>query len=70
MFVFVMKYVMSSCCPDLCVAVMRHDTSTTRRKGTVPQRRPPLESPGASGATPRPPRRSGVSSESSSSRSA
>ncbi|TMS08839.1 histone H3-like centromeric protein A [Larimichthys crocea] len=40
---------------------MRHDTSTTRRKGTVPQRRPPLESPGASGATPRPPRRSGVS---------
>ncbi|TKS69425.1 Centromere protein [Collichthys lucidus] len=40
---------------------MRHDTSATRRKGNKPQRRPPLEPPGASGATPQPPRPSGVS---------
>ncbi|GAA6227203.1 histone H3-like centromeric protein A isoform X1 [Lates japonicus] len=40
---------------------MRHDSSASRRKGKTPQRRPPVPDPGASGSTPRTPRRSRVS---------
>nr|XP_020456826.1 histone H3.3-like [Monopterus albus]XP_020456827.1 histone H3.3-like [Monopterus albus]XP_020456828.1 histone H3.3-like [Monopterus albus] len=40
---------------------MHHGSPTRRRKGRLPQRRPPLPPPGTSVSTPRSPRRSGVS---------
>ncbi|XP_029299999.1 histone H3-like centromeric protein A [Cottoperca gobio] len=40
---------------------MRHDKSASRRKGTTPQHRPPLQTPGTPGSTSRSPRLSGVS---------
>ncbi|XP_071396735.1 histone H3-like centromeric protein A isoform X2 [Centroberyx affinis] len=39
----------------------RGETSVSRRKGKTPKRRPPVPTPGPSGAKPRSPRRSGVS---------
>lgn len=42
---------------------MRHDSSASRRKGRTPVRRPPMPTPGGSGATPSAPRQSGPPSE-------
>uniref|UniRef100_A0A3Q3IH22 Core Histone H2A/H2B/H3 domain-containing protein n=1 Tax=Monopterus albus TaxID=43700 RepID=A0A3Q3IH22_MONAL len=39
---------------------MHHGSPTRRRKGRLPQRRPPLPPPGTSVSTPRSPRRSGA----------
>ncbi|XP_075885521.1 histone H3-like centromeric protein A [Nelusetta ayraudi] len=47
---------------------MRHDSSAGRRKGRTPVRRPPMPTPGGSGATPSAPRRSGPSRPSTSPR--
>ncbi|XP_071321939.1 histone H3-like centromeric protein A isoform X3 [Trachinotus anak] len=40
---------------------MRHDSSTSRRKGKTPQRRPPVPAAETSGSTPRSPRQSRMS---------
>ncbi|XP_065821714.1 histone H3-like centromeric protein A [Labrus bergylta] len=41
---------------------MRHDSSTNRRKGKTPKRRPPAPTPSTSRTSPRMPKRSGESS--------